>query len=186
MKLYKFLEILSENFSTFMKRRRFKKFGKNSKILTRSKLNKPENIEVGENVYISSDVWLNANNWREDDRASLIINDGSYIGRFCQINAFKDVIIEKNVLIADNVYLGDVDHSYEDETLAIKQNKIKYKGNILLKEGSFICRNVVISANTIVGKNSIVAPNTYVTKKNIPDYHMAIGNPCRVFKIKND
>ena len=47
MKLYKFLEILSENFSTLINKNRFKKFGKNSKILTRSKLNKPENIEIG-------------------------------------------------------------------------------------------------------------------------------------------
>jgi len=183
MKLFKYIEILSSNFSTIVNKNRFKKFGKNSKIFTRSKLNKPENIEIGKDVYISSDVWLNANNWREDDRASLIIKDGSYIGRFCQINAFRDIIIEKNVLIADNVYLGNTDHGYDDKSLAIKQNKIKYKGSVLLKEGSFICRNVVISANTIVGKNSIVAPNTYVTKKIIPDYHMAIGNPCRIFKI---
>ena len=151
--------------------------------MERCKLHKPKNIEIGDNVFISSDVWLNANNWRDDNRASLIIKDGTYIGRFCQINAFKDVIIEQNVLIADNVYLGDTDHGHNVK-IPIKQNQIIYKGRVHLKEGCFICRNAVISANTVVGKNAIVAPNTYVTKKEIPDFHMAIGNPCKIIKLK--
>ena len=42
----------------------------------------------------------------------LIIKKGSHIGRFCHINAFKKVIIEEDVLIAENVYLGDTDQQF--------------------------------------------------------------------------
>ena len=177
------IELLTNKCSTLFYKYRFRKFGSNSVVRFGCILNSPNNIEIGKNVYINKYVWLNSNDWRKDGRASLIVGDGTYIGRFSQINAFQDVVIENNVLIADNVYFGDVDHGIKDKKNPIKNNKYEFKGPILIKEGSFICRNAIISAGTTIGKNSIVAPGAYVIQKVVPDHSMAIGNPSRIVKI---
>ncbi len=168
-------------FNTFLISKRFKKFGKNSLIQTGCIINHPNKIEIGQNVFVGKQVWLNADKWREDDRASLIIKDGVHISRFTHINAFKDVIIEEDVLIGENVYLGDTDHVRKSKEIAIKSQGHEFKGRVLLKKGSLICKNAIIAAGVTIGKNSTVGPGAYVIE-TMPDYSLAIGNPARIYE----
>ena len=183
-KFFIFFEKVFDAITTFFLKRRFKKFGKNSIIRYGCIINHPEKIEIGENVFIGDHVWLNAGCYRADDRASLIIKDGTHISRFTHINAFYDVIIEEDVLIAENVYLGDADHeNKENDTPIIKQG-YKIKSPVLLKKGCFICKNVVISGGLEIGEYSIVGPNSFVIK-SIPSRKIAIGNPTKIYNKIN-
>jgi acetyltransferase-like isoleucine patch superfamily enzyme len=179
-KIRKYLDLLS----TLIYRFRFKKFGRNSIIQFGCIINYPEKIEIGENVFIANNVWLNAYNLRDDNRASLIIKNGVKIGRYCHINAFKDVILEEDVLIADNVYLGDSDHKNSVKDVPISKQGFEYKGPVLLKKGCFVCKNAIISADTVVGEFSIVGPNAVLTE-SLPDKKIAIGNPAKIFDKKD-
>jgi lipopolysaccharide O-acetyltransferase len=178
--LNKFLKFF-DYLNTLLQKKRFKKFGKNSIIKYGCIVNHPKKIEIGENVFIGDHVWLNADTWRDDERASLVIKNGAHISRFSHINAFKDVIIEENVLIGENVYLGDTDHVRSNKEIPIKLQGQEFKGSVLLKSGSFICKNAIISAGVTVGKNATVGPGAFVME-SIPDYSLAIGNPARIYE----
>ncbi len=179
-KLFKKLSFIFDIIITFIQKKRFKSFGKKSIIRYACIVNHPNKIDIGSNVFIGDHVWLNANNWREDGRASLIIGDGVHISRFSHINAFKDVVIEDKVLIGENVYLGDTDHIRSNFEIPIKDQGYEFKGSVLLKSGSFICKNAIIAAGVIVGKNATVGPNAYVIE-SVPDNSLAIGNPAKIY-----
>lgn len=48
-------------------------------------------------------------------------------------------------------------------------------------EDSWIGTNVVISGSILIGKHCVIGANS-VVMKNIPDYCVAVGVPCRVVK----
>jgi len=167
---------------TLLNKYRFKKVGKKFRIRSGCILNNPHLIEIENNVFIGDQVWLNAGEEGSENKTKLQIKNGSHISRFCHINAFNKVVIEEDVLIAENVYLGDTDHKTSIKDLPIIKQGIEIKGEITIKKGSFICRNVIINAGTTVGENSIIAPNVVVLQKNIPPNSFVAGNPSRIFK----
>ena len=90
------------------------------------------------------------------------------------------VIIEKNVLIADKVYISDNIHQYEEITIPIKQQQIKFKSEVVIGENSWIGENVSIIGAKI-GKHCIVGSNSVVTK-DIMDYSIVVGIPAIYIK----
>ena len=186
---FKFLILIEKILNkiyTLLVRRSFKKFGNKSIIKFGSIINNPYNIEIGDNVFIDTHVWLNAGEEiREDKRATLIIKDGVYISRNTHINAFKDVIVEEDVLIGENVYFGDADHSTELSDVPIIKQKVEIKNPVKIKSGCHLCRNSIISAGVTVGKNSVIGPGAFVVDLNIDDNSMLLGNPAVVIEKFN-
>lgn len=162
-------------------RYRFASWGARSAIEPPAKLNSPYLIRVADNVVISAHAWLNANDEQGDGKVTMSIGSGTYIGRFAQINAWRDVVIENNVLIADRVFISDADHVYEDTSTPIILQGDIFKGRVLLREGCWIGIGVVILPGVTVGKNAIVASNSVVTK-DVPDYSVVAGIPAKIIK----
>jgi len=159
----------------------FSKFGTGSILSRNSKVIGANNISIGNNVFISENGWLNANRENSSANPSLSIGDNTYIGRMCQINAWMDVDIGKNVLIADRVFISDADHQFKDKAKPIIEQGDKFIGSIKICDGSWLGIGCVILPGVIIGKNAIVAANSVVTK-NVPDHSIASGVPAKIIK----
>ncbi len=159
-------------------RRRFRRFGTGSVVEPFCALNYPNMVEIGARVHIREHAWINCVS-REDGKSSLVIDDGCYIGRFVHINAFYDIHIESDVMIADRVYIADTDHFYKDPGIPIMHQGDQVKGPVRLKKGCWIGTGAVILPGVSVGRNAVVGPNT-VLHKDVPDFGMAFGNPAKV------
>jgi acetyltransferase-like isoleucine patch superfamily enzyme len=153
-----------------------------------SKLLKPiitggKRIFIGKNVFIRKYAWLATEPLTEENRCSISIGDGTYIGNFCHIYATSGIQIGKKVLLADRVYVSDNVHSYENIHLPVMEQPVKQLKNVVLGDGCWLGENVcVIGAS--VGKNSVVGANAVVTK-DIPDYCVAVGSPAKIIKRFN-
>lgn len=162
----------------------FKKLGKNFYIRRPIKLQGTGRISIGSNVNIGWGAWLAAfphtGFFKE---CELIIEDGVSIGNFAHIYATKKIHIEKNVLIADKVYISDNLHGYEDIDTPIIKQPIVQKGEVKIGEGSWIGEGVCIIGAKI-GKNVVVGANAVITK-DIPDYCVVVGLPARIIKRYN-
>jgi acetyltransferase-like isoleucine patch superfamily enzyme len=169
---------------TVLARKRFGSWGAGSRLEPSAKLIKPSLMHIGVNVYICEHAWLNAKDDRGDEKPTLMVGNGTYIGRFVHINAWQQVIIENKVLISDRVYISDADHMCDNITIPILSQGDYFKGPIRLKYGCWIGIGAVILPGITVGKNSVVAANSVVTK-DIPDYTIAAGNPAVVIKSLN-
>ncbi len=168
-------------FATFFSHT-FKQFGKKVAIINPDIIEGAHYISLGDYVSINSKVWLLA--LKENDFIpQLVIGERTTIGRFSHIVAVREVVIGKNVLIADKVYLSDNLHAYEDISKPIMDQPILFKKRVKIGDNSWIGENVsVIGAS--IGKHCIIGANSVVTH-DIPDYSVAVGAPARVIKRYN-
>ena len=157
----------------------FADFGTGSRIGRSVKLDSPELVVIGSGVVLSDGIWLNAKNLNNSGKVTLSIGDGSYIGRFAQINAWAQVRIESHVLIGDRVLITDADHNYRAADIPIIKQGDSFQGPVLLKEGCWIGAGAVILPGVCIGKNAVVAANAVVTR-NVDDGAVVAGVPARV------
>lgn len=170
---------------TWIIKKQFWTWGQNSWLEPPAKISEHSLIHVGKNVHLCSHLWLNANDDRGTREPTLIIGDGTYIGRFVQINAWRKVIIEDHVLIADRVFISDSEHRHENVNIPILLQGDYFKGEVYLKQGCWIGIGAVIMPGVTIGRNSIVGANSVVTK-DVPDYTVVVGSPAKVIKLLSE
>lgn len=181
-KIVSFIEKLSVHFYTFIQKHRFYSWGPGSRIRTGAKLVSPYLMEISSGVEIGEHAWLNAKDSRGDCKPTLRIGNGTSVGRFVHINAWKDVIIEDDVLIADRVFISDADHKFDQLDIPIMSQGDYFRGSVKLCTGCWIGIGSVILPGVTVGRNAIVAANS-VVRKNVPDFAIVSGNPAIVIKV---
>jgi len=177
--IYKAFKRIRMDCFFFLFKKRFKYVGKGSVVLKPLKIDGIESISIGENVTIHEGAWLAAVPLC-GDAASLILGDGTILGHNNHIYATKEVIVGKNVLTADKVYIGDNSHSYEDVNIPISQQPIKQLSTVRIGDDSWLGENVCIIGASI-GKHCVIGANSVVTK-DIPDYCVAVGSPAKVIR----
>ena len=159
-----------------------KKYSFRSKIISPLQIDGAKNISIGKRVTINYKTWL-ASLPHGNEYSYLEIGDGTTIGHFNHIYCTSSIVIGKNVLTADKVYISDNLHGYSDIETPISRQPIIQKEKICIGDGAWLGENVcVIGAS--VGKNSVVGANSVVTK-DIPDYTVAVGIPAYIIKRYN-
>lgn len=157
----------------------FGQFGWLSYINNPLRIDGYKHIYIGNKCTIQYKTWL-ASNPLTGKNAELVIEDGCSIGNFNHIYSTHRVVLHKNVLTADKVYISDNLHGYEDISTPINHQPIVQKSHVEIGEGSWLGENVcVIGAK--IGKHCVIGANSVVTK-DIPDYCVAVGSPARVIK----
>lgn len=157
----------------------FKKMGKFSRIMKPLKIEGYENISIGSNVVIGKHSWLAAVALN-DKNSVLEIGSGSRIGNFNHIYALSKIVIEKDVLTADKVYISDNQHTYDSIAVPIHKQEIKQLKHVSIGEGTWIGENVCIIGVSI-GRNCVIGANSIVNK-DIPDFCVAVGSPAKIIK----
>ena len=179
MIILKYLNAFDLRFTTLLYKYHFKRFGKKSFIQSPLKIDGIENIEIGNNVFIAYKTWLAAMPLT-GEKSKLVIEDGVHIGNFNHIYATQSIIIRKDVLTADKVYISDNLHGYEDINVPIIKQPIVQRNEVEIGEGSWLGENVCVIGASI-GKHCIVGANSVVTK-DIPDYCVIVGAPAKIVK----
>jgi acetyltransferase-like isoleucine patch superfamily enzyme len=154
---------------------------RNTKIISEN----PADIIIEDNVMMYGSI-VSSNNGK------IIIGKNSSIREGCRIFCANEIIINNNVIFADNVIVSDTNHhpvSPYDRLVMMssgwsselwkwkfaKSSPIKIESNVWLGQYSRILKGVTI------GENSIVASNSVVTK-NVPKNCIVAGNPAIIVK----
>lgn len=154
-------------------------WGHGSRIWPPATIVQGDGIAIGDMVTIREYVWLNTKGRRKDGKPALVIGRGTYIGRFVQINAWFEVNIEPDVLIADRVYISDSEHNFRDRRVPIRSQGESYKNAVRLRSGCWIGIGAVILPGVTVGRNAVVAANAAV-RNDVPDYTVVGGIPAKI------
>ncbi len=161
---------------------KYKKLNIRAVLFLSTKVQGKKFISIGRNSVIQRGGWLLALKI-DNENPILSIGDNCAIGDYCHIASVRKVVFEDDVLLANNIYISDNLHSYEDITIPIKDQAVKFKKEVVLRSGCWIGENVSIIGASI-GKNSIIGANSVVTS-DIDDYCIAVGSPARVIKKYN-
>ncbi len=159
---------------------RFASFGPRCNILF------PEGIEGAKNIHLGSDVLVGAHSYLavrtilNGQRSELIISDGVRLGRFNHIYATGRIVIGKRVMTANNVYIADNSHRFDDPTIPIFEQPVEQLSSVEIGEGSWIGHGAcVIGAK--IGRNCVIGAMS-VVRTDIPDFCVAVGAPARIVK----
>jgi acetyltransferase-like isoleucine patch superfamily enzyme len=111
------------------------------------------------------------------------IGDNVYIANFCDFIGNGKIIIENNVLFGPNVVISSGNHTYKDNSFRFGKST---KDDVLVKNGSWIAANCVITAGSIVPEKSIVSAGSVFTKKSCGSpFTIYRGNPAESIKRVN-
>lgn len=139
-------------------------------------------IKLGNNISISPNTTF----LLVKPKAQITIEDNIRIAHHFQISCANEVIIKSNVNIAPFVFIADHNHKYEDPNIPIKDQGIQQQPNdkVMIDSDSWIGTKVTIVGNVHIGKHCVIGANSVVTK-DIPDYSIAAGIPCKILKRYN-
>lgn len=175
----KIVNKLSLLFFSFFKKKFFF-IGKNTYIDFPFRIDGYNNIAIGNNTYFQKRLWIYVSTEMHQKKSKLNIGSNCVFGYNNHISTLNNIEIEDYVLTANNVFISDNIHSYEDINIPIISQGIKFKKNVKIGHGTWIGENVcIIGAN--IGKNCVIGANSVITK-DIPDYSIVVGSPGRVIK----
>lgn len=140
-------------------------------------------IFIGNRVSIKYKSWIASKPLTGTGSSKLVFEDGCVIGHFNHIFATKSIVLHKNVLTADRVYISDNLHGYEDIAKPIMRQSIVQNGVVEIGEGSWLGENVCV-AGASIGRHCVIGANAVVTH-DIPDYCVAVGVPAKIVKKFN-
>lgn len=112
-------------------------------------------------------------------------NDKLIIGKFCQIASGVEFVMnganhQMNAVTTFPFYTLE-----GWEQVPPSQNDLPIKGDTIIGNDVWIGQNVTIMPGVRIGDGAIIGANSVVAK-DIPSYHIAVGNPCNVIKKRFD
>jgi acetyltransferase-like isoleucine patch superfamily enzyme len=111
---------------------------------------------------------------------TLSVGDKSVLGRHCSVNCYLDVEIGAAALFADDIYVSDFDHRFDDVTRPIKDQGIA-KARVRIEPDVWLGTKVTVARGVVIGEGAVVGANAVVTK-DLPPYSVSVGVPARVVK----
>lgn len=146
-----------------------------SEIELRQGLMKKMFGSVGENVWINQPLMLTVG-------STVTIGDGTYINAGLTLIDDCRVTIGKGCLFGTNVTLCTTGHPIDPEERA---KCTMYSFPITIGDGAWIGAGAIILPGIHIGKYAVIGAGSVVTK-DVPDYTVAAGNPCRLLRKINE
>ena len=173
------LEKLARTWFSVRHAGRFRAVGAKTFIVRPFRADGADGIQLGAGCLVQRGAWLYCVGL-EGAAASLSIGDGCVFGYHNHITAVRDVRIGDHVLTANNVYISDNMHGFEDPSMPVMHQPVRFRQAVSIGSGSWLGENVcVIGAS--VGRNCVIGANAVVTH-DIPDRCVAVGSPARVIR----
>lgn len=120
-------------------------------------IKQPLRFDYGKNTYVGENFFANYN---------LTVLD---VAR---------VTIGDNVMLAPNVSIYTAGHPVHPEA---RNSGYEYGREVKIGDNVWIGGNVVINPGVSVGSNSVIGSGSVITR-DIPEWVIAAGNPCRVIR----
>jgi len=140
-----------------------------------------KNIRIGPNLYAVGmpdkpiRVAVFPNTTFED--AHITIGRNVLLSPGTRITAAQSIVIEDNVMFAQQSYLTDADWHF----LYHRELPLGETGPIRIKQNAWIGDCATVLKGVTVGENSVVGAGAVVTK-DVPDNVVVAGNPARIVK----
>ena len=168
--------------------RRFGAFGERSIIMfPQTTIFGERYIRVGSDTMIGANVALSAGMMPGQECLTdpvVSIGNRVLIGRGSGIVGHLSIVIEDDVWTGHNVYITDQNHGYADVDRPISlqtqpERPVRISAGSWLGHGSIVLPGVTIGRHVAVGAQSVVT-------KDLPDFCVAVGNPARVIRIRDE
>jgi acetyltransferase-like isoleucine patch superfamily enzyme len=134
-------------------------------------------VEIGPWVLIEPGCWFSL----YPETATLAIGEGSIINMNCMIAATDRIEIGRHCMFANQCFVTDADHRFDDPDRPITWQGMTSKGPVQIGDSCWFGANVVITGGVTIGDRTVVGANSVVTR-DLPAGVVAAGAPAKVLK----
>lgn len=160
--------------------RRFAAFGRGTNVLFPDSIEGAQNISLGNDVLVGARSLLAARPVAPGTTPELSIGDGCRLGRANHIYATGRIEIGRKVLTANNVYIADNRHAYEDQQTPVMDQPVIQLDPVVIGAGTWIGHGAAV-VGASVGRNCVIGAGAFVTS-DVPDHCVVVGAPARIVK----
>lgn len=116
---------------------------------------------------------------------NIILGDNVYVGEGTKIYAQGNVTIKSGTIIADTVDIRTANHYYN----GVELNMLPFDEKVLIspvtiEENVWVASHVLILPGVTIGEGAVIAAGAVVTK-DVPPYSIVGGNPAKVIKYRD-
>lgn len=129
---------------------------------------------------LGRDVWVGPGTAIRCHEGFLRIGDGVVLGGRNTVNCYLEVDIGPQCIFADDVYVGDFDHGFQDLEVPIQQQGI-VKSPVRIGADCWMGTKVVVLRGSTIGAGSVLGAGA-VVRGRIPERSVVVGRPARVVK----
>lgn len=161
----------------------------------------PQRIFLGNRVYIGENVRLDACFTTSQIRigndvsiheystlkagiGKIIVHEGVTIAGFVGLGGDGGLEIGKNSIIANHVELITGNYVFDDPSIPIKRQGVRL-GRIEIGEDVWLGVHTIVLPGVRIGDGAVVGAGSVVTK-GIPSYSVALGNPAKVIRKREE
>jgi acetyltransferase-like isoleucine patch superfamily enzyme len=133
-------------------------------------------LELGEQALLEPDVWITA-----PGEARVRIGAGAFLNIGVMVAAVDLVEIGAHCMLANNCFVTDGNHRYDDPEAPVPWQGFTSKGPTRIGDNTWMGANVVITSGVTIGERCVIGANSVVTD-DVPSFSIAAGAPARVVR----
>lgn len=140
----------------------------------------PGGIAIGDGTFVMHGALLHVYNFRELPHAFIRIGANCIVGEGTVIRGQGGVTIGDHVLIAPNVQILAVEHTYGLAGMPVMHQGLRAVG-VAIGDGAWLGAGCIVLDGVTVGEGAVIGAGAVVTK-DVPAHAVALGVPARVVR----
>jgi acetyltransferase-like isoleucine patch superfamily enzyme len=140
----------------------------------------PHQVKIGMNCVMESDIYFKFDGIHQAG-PSILIGDHTFIGRGCEFNIARRIVIGNHCLIASGAKF--IDHDHGTAGTSLMRNQECPTKPIMIGDDVWIGANAIILRGVSIGTGAIIAAGA-VVRSDVRPYDIVGGVPARILKSR--
>jgi acetyltransferase-like isoleucine patch superfamily enzyme len=133
-------------------------------------------LRIGEGTLLEPGCWLTLG-----PEARIEIGAGCFLNMGVMLAAVERIEIGDHVMFANNCFIGDADHRYDDPSRPVTHQGFVPRGPVRIGPNCWFGVNCVVTGGVEIGERAVVGANSVVTE-SLPAGVIAAGAPAKVIR----
>jgi acetyltransferase-like isoleucine patch superfamily enzyme len=133
-------------------------------------------LKIGEGTLLEPGCWLTLG-----PGAEIAIGEGCFLNKNTMLAAAERIEIGDHVMFANNCFVGDADHAYDDPDRPITHQGFVPRGPVRIGSNCWFGVGCVVTGGVEIGDRCVIGANSVVTR-DLPPGVLAAGAPAKVIR----
>ncbi|HEX5822037.1 MAG TPA: acyltransferase, partial [Solirubrobacterales bacterium] len=133
-------------------------------------------LRIGDGTLLEPGCWLTLSG-----EARITIGEGCFLNKNTMLAALELIEIGDHVMFANNCFVGDSDHRFDDPTKPVTWQGFEPQGPVRIGSNCWFGMGCVVTGGVEIGERCVIGANSVVTK-DLPAGVIAAGAPAKVIR----
>ncbi len=133
-------------------------------------------LTIGRHTLLEPGCWITMSS-----EGRIAIGSGCFLNKNTMLAAQEAIEIGDHVMFANNCFVGDADHRYDDPGTPVTMQGFVPRGPVRIGSNVWFGVNCVVTGGVEIGERAVIGANSVVTS-DVPPRTIAAGAPAKVLR----